>query len=94
MPEETAVKASGQNMTQATIMKHSPQIVAQVTADKLEFAHQEKEATSYATVCNIHPTCSYFRCTQTGPKADGKDRCRPAHKACRFCPILAEGTAV
>jgi len=67
MPDETAVKASGQNMTQAAIMKHSPQIVPQVTADKVGFAHQEKEATSYATVCNIHPTCSDYRCTQTGP---------------------------
>ena len=79
MPEETAVKASGQNMTQATMMKHSPRIVAQVTADKLGVAHQEKEATSYATVCNIHLTCSDYGCTQTGPYAEDADLCtRPA----------------
>ncbi len=56
MPEETAVKASGQIMTQVTIMKHSPQIAAQITADKLE---KEKEAKNHTTVRDNHPTCSY-----------------------------------
>ncbi len=64
-----------------------------VTADNLGTAHQENEAKNYATICNNHPTRSYCQCTQTGRQPDG-DRCRPAHEACCFCPILAEGTAM
>ena len=82
MPEETAVKASGQIMTQVTIMKHSPQIAAQITADKLGFACQEKEAKTiqqYATIIRHAATeCAHKLARRLLAKTDANLRTRPA----------------